>query len=332
MSRRRRGPFVAAVWLIGLGVVFLVQRAASWSWNEAWPLFVILVGVGGAAGTLARDRHPLRGPRLLWALTWPVAWVVAGAALLLATVGQVPIGPGELVDRAWPWAALVLGLWFLVGAIVPDRDVPVERLGIPLGSRTSAAVVIRFGAGDLHLAAAAPGHVVDGTYRGGVVCTEPTPGRFELDQDLDRGLPWLDHDADWRVGLSDAIPLDVRLETGACRSTLDLTNLQLRSIELHTGASQTRVRTPAAAGATQMRVEAGAADVTVEVPAGVAARIHGAVAIGALAVDPVRFPKTSDGSFVSPDFSTATNRLDLEIRGGLGAVKVIGAPSLALAA
>ena len=38
------GAFVAGTWLIGLGLVFLIRDWASWSWGEAWPLFVILVG------------------------------------------------------------------------------------------------------------------------------------------------------------------------------------------------------------------------------------------------------------------------------------------------
>jgi hypothetical protein len=331
MSRRHRGPFVAATWLIGLGVVFLVQRAAGWTWNEAWPLFVILVGVGGIAGTLAADRRPA-GIRILWALTWPLAWIVAGVALLTATVGPLSLGPAELIDRAWPWTAVALGAWFLIGAIVPDRDDSVEALAVPLGARTSASVGIRFGAGDLRIGTAREGHLVDGAYPGGVIWTEPTPSRIELDQDLERGLPWLDHDADWTVGLTDAIPLDLRLDTGACRSDLDLSGLRLRSIELHTGASRTRVRTPAAAGMTRMRVEAGAAELIVEIPVGVASRIHGSMAIGALAVDEVRFPRAVDGSYRSPDFETAPNRIDLEIRGGIGSVKVVGAQPAAVAA
>ena len=332
MNRRNAGGLIAAVWLIGLGLVFLVQRAAGWDWNEAWPLFVILVGAAGIVSRLVGRRRPVRGIQILWALTWPIAWIVAGVALLLATVGSLSIGPAELIDRTWPWAALVLGAWFLVGAIVPDRDAAVETLALPLGDRPDAQVVIRFGAGDLHVGRAARDHLLDGTYRGGVVCAEPLAGRIELDQDLDHGLPWLDHDASWSVGLTDAIPLDLRLDTGACRSDLDLSDLRLRSLELHTGASQTRVLAPHAAGQTRMRIEAGAAELRVEIPGGVAARIHGNVAIGALAVDPARFPKTADGAYTSSDFATAVNRVDLEIHGGLGSVKVIGTAPVTIAA
>ena len=44
MTQSRTGSLTAATWLIGVGVVFLIQRAADLSWSEAWPLFVILGG------------------------------------------------------------------------------------------------------------------------------------------------------------------------------------------------------------------------------------------------------------------------------------------------
>ena len=65
----RRGSLVGATWLIGLGVVFLVREAMDWSWGQAWPLFLILVGIAGGVSTL------IRGPgrsSILWAMTWPV--------------------------------------------------------------------------------------------------------------------------------------------------------------------------------------------------------------------------------------------------------------------
>lgn len=332
MTGRRRGPLLAATWLIGLGVLFLVQRAGGWSMTESWPLFVILAGVAGVVGALVPERRRARGLEWLWALTWPVAWIVAGGALLAATTGQLSEGPAELVDRVWPWAAVGLGAWFLLGAVVPLGQPAVEALALDLGTRSDARVTVRFGAGDLHLGTAAAGHLLDGTYRGGVLASEPAPGRIELEQDLDRGLPWVDHDADWMMGLTDRIPLDLRLDTGACRSDLDLGDLRLRSLELHTGASQTRVRAPRSAGLTRMRAEAGAAELIIEVPPTVAARIHGTVAIGALAIDEARFPKAADGLYVSSDFASAENRLDLEIHGGLGSVKVIGQAPVSLAA
>jgi hypothetical protein len=334
MTARQNGALIAATWLIGLGVVFLVRQGMNWSWTEAWPMFVILVGIGGIVGRLVRGNRNGRSAGIagLWAYTWPVAWVVAGGALLASTTGAIAIGAGELVDRAWPWVAVGLGLWFLVGAILPQPDAPEESIAIDVGTRSEARIDVKFGAGDLNVVTARPGHLVDGTFQGGVIWREPAPNRIQLEQDVDHGLPWLDHDAVWNLGLSGTLPLDLRLDTGACRSDLDLSDVRLRTLEVHTGASQTLVRLPRAAGLTRVRAEAGAAEVVFEVPPGVAARIHGRMAIGALTVDESRFPKGLDGVYASPEDPATTNRVEIDVQGGLGSVRVVGSPAAALAA
>ena len=63
----------------------------GWSWAEAWPLFVILVGVGAGVSAIVGGA---RGLGMLWAVTWPVAWVVVGVLLLASTTGSLGVGPG----------------------------------------------------------------------------------------------------------------------------------------------------------------------------------------------------------------------------------------------
>jgi hypothetical protein len=84
------------------------------SWNEAWPLFVILVGVATLVTSLI-DRRP--GRWTFWALTWPIVWIGVGIVLLLSTTGRLAMGPGELITEYWPW------LPRRVGRLVPDRSV-----------------------------------------------------------------------------------------------------------------------------------------------------------------------------------------------------------------
>ena len=86
---------------------------------------------------------------------------------------------------------------------------------------------------------------------------------------------------------------------------------------MQTGASETRVRLPRAAGATNVKAEAGAASLTFEVPAGVAARIRNRMAIGSTHIDEVRFPRVGD-IYQSLDYATAENRIDMDIQGGVG--------------
>jgi hypothetical protein len=315
----RRGSLVAATWLIGLGAVFLVREAMDRPWGEAWPLFVILVGVGAAVSAVVGGA---RGVGMLWAVTWPVAWVVVGVLLLASTTGLLGVGPVELVAEWWPWALVVLGVWFLIGALVPGGR-RMETLELPLGDAREAQVDIKFGAGELATRKAAPGALVEGTFKGGVKHRLDGKGRVELRQDLDGGIPWLDHETRWDVGLTDAVPLDLRLDVGAYRGSVDLGDLRLRTLELHTGASETVIRLPRAAGYTVVRAEAGAASLTIEVPSGVAARIRSRMALGTTQIDETRFPRIGD-IYQSVDYRRSSNQVDIDVQGGVGSVRILG--------
>jgi cell wall-active antibiotic response 4TMS protein YvqF len=322
MTAARRGPIVAGTWLIGLGLVFIVRQAMGLDWGEAWPLFVILLGAAGLV-TRAVAVDGVRGVSGVWSFTWPVVWIVVGVVLLASTTGNLAQAPLDVIAEWWPVLLVAVGAWFLVGAVMPFGGRPAEQLALPLGAAQVADIRIRFGAGQLTTGRARPGNLIDGSFAGGVLHTDLGPGRVELRQDTAFGLPWIDHDAIWAVGLAGDVPLDVRLDVGAARSSLDFSDLRLRTLELHTGASDTRVRLPAAAGATTVRAETGAASLVVEVPSGVAARIRTRIALGSSHIDESRFPRTSDG-YASPDYATATNRVDIDISGGVGSFRVVG--------
>jgi len=313
-----RGPLIAATWLMGLGVVLLVKQILGLGWDEAWPMFIVLVGVVGLVTRVLRGVHAFGG---LWDVTWPLAWIVVGGGLLASTTGNLGTGPLEVVDEWWPAAAIALGAWFLIGAFVP-RPAPIETLAVMLDGATAAAIRIRFGAGEISTVRAGTGNLVDGRFEGGVLVHRDAHG-LELAQDTTFGLPWLDHDSRWTLGLSGEVPLDLRLETGAARARLDLSDLRIRTLDLQSGASDTRIRLPRNAGATSVRAETGAAALVIEVPDGVGARIRSQVALGASNVDQTRFPRTIDG-YASPDYASAANRADIEVRGGIGSVQVVG--------
>ena len=320
MNGANRGALVGGTWLIGLGVVFLVREAMDLSWTEAWPLFVILVGVASLVTTFI-ERPP--GRWNLWSVTWPVLWIGVGVLLLLSTTGQLATGPGELIAQGWPWLLVGLGVWFLIGAFVPRGTPPIEQLAIPLGGRQSATIRVRFGAGTLESAVAPPGQLIDGRFSGGVLHREIAPDIVELEQDTTYGLPWLQRESTWTLGLSGEVPIDLKVEGGASRTRLDLSATKVRRLQLQTGASETRVVLPRAAGMTDAKIDAGAASVTLVVPEGVAARVHGTIVMGSLKVDERRFPRFGN-DYQSADYGSATNRVDVEINGGVGSVRVTG--------
>jgi hypothetical protein len=320
MTVHRPASLIAATWLIGLGLVVLARQTAGLDWAEAWPLFVILLGVATLVSRAVAVGDRAADP---WSWTAPILFIAAGVVLLLSTTGRLGRDPLDMIAETWPWVVIGLGVWYLVGAIAPFGRRPIEDLVVPLAGASEGSVRIRFGAGQLSIGQASPGHLVDGRFVGGVIRRDRGPGRVELEQDPSYGLPWLDHPADWSVGLAPDIPLDLRLDTGAARAMVDLSGVRARSVELHTGASETRIRVPRAAGATSVRAETGAASLIVEVPAGVAARIRSRMALGTSQVDETRFPRTATG-FESAGFASAENRVDLDLQGGVGSIRVVG--------
>jgi hypothetical protein len=309
---------VAATWLIGLGLVFLIRDATGWSWGQAWPMFLVLVGVATGVSEISWGR---RRPTNPWAMTGPIVLTALGILFLLATTGSLGLGIGDLISRWWPVGLLVLGGWFLIGAFWPSAA-SQEHLSLPL-TGGSASIRVRFGAGELRIGRSPAGTLVDGEFEGGVIHRVGADGELELEPDSARGWSWVDHPLDWRLGLTGEVPLDLRLETGAARGEIDLSDLRLRSLRLQTGASQTRVRLPRAAGATRVSAEAGAAEVAFTVPAGVAASIHSRIALGSTQVDTARFPRNGD-RYESPDYATATNRVEIDLQGGVGTFRVEG--------
>ena len=212
------------------------------------------------------------------------------------------------------------------GAAATGRpDAGSQRLAVPLEDATDAEVMVTFGAGHLHVGVAGPGLLVDGEYTGGVnVERGGGPGRVRLSAPT-RPTSWAWDRAPygWTMGLTAEVPLRLRVETGASDADLDLSALQVVELRLRTGASETRVTLPAAAGYTRVDAEGGAASIRFRVPDGVAARIRSTMALASSDVDTARFPRNAAGSaWESPDFEGAANRVEIEARGGVGSVSV----------
>ncbi len=208
--------------------------------------------------------------------------------------------------------------------MLPAGRAPLEALEIPLPGTPDAGVRIRFGAGNLQVGAAAAGHLVDGRFEGGVIHRLTGPGRVELEQDTRYGLPWLERDSRWTVGLTNEVPLDLKINAGASRTILDLRDLRVRSLDLQTGASETRVCRPAGGGgdhdhgADRRRV----ADLRDpgrsggQHPDQDGAREH-----------PGRSEPASRRAalgYESPDYATAANRVEIDVQGGVGSLRVVG--------
>jgi hypothetical protein len=323
MSAGQRGGIVAGTWVITLGLVWLVQQALDVPWNEAWPLFLVMSGIGFAVSAIVG----LAGRRvsvwlIAWALLWPVTLAGIGLALFVDFAGLADIDAVAFLARWWPVALVVLGGVLLIGAVWPRGRGIEETVSIPAAAGIPGEVVIKFGAGRLDIGPGRTGVLVEGSLGGGGRRRELGPNRIELESDVTQIWPGFGDTIRWRLGLVPDLPLRLRLEGGASRSTLDLTDLLVRELVVKSGASDTRILLPRGVELCSVRVEAGAAQVTIEVPDGVAASIRSSVGLGSTTIAEDRFPRSGDGEWRSPDFDAAPHRAEISVSGGLGSMRI----------
>ncbi|MBU2009482.1 MAG: cell wall-active antibiotics response protein [Chloroflexi bacterium] len=290
--RGDRGPF--PLWgliLVALGVIFLLQNLGVLGW--------------GVWGTLWRF--------------WPVVLLLIGLNIILR--GQSP------------WLMLGITVVVLIGVIAAAALVERSRppavaasFSQPLQGITGASAEISFGAGELLIASLPPGSasLVEGmSYpeveqdfrlqgsKGVLNLSVPGRGFWTFGE---RGLQLA-------ASFNPAVPLELVVKTGASDAQLDLTNLQVRRLEVDVGASRLSLLLPAKAGTTEAEVKAGAAQVSISIPQGVAARIKSETGLGSFNVDTSRFPKVGD-IYESPGYATAPNRVDLTVKSGVASIDI----------
>ncbi len=78
---------------------------------------------------------------------------------------------------------------------------------------------------------------------------------------------------------------------------------------------------PLSAGGIRASLKSDLSRVEVAIPPRTAARIKVLASLSSVTVDETRFPRRGD-YYVSPDFETAPNRLDLQVNSSLGSVVV----------
>ena len=258
-------------------------------------------------------------------LFWGFVFVVVGILFLLSTSGLLKgINPWNLI---WPVVLIGFGVWILFGNLIGRRySGETQQVSIPLEGATTARVKIAHGAGRLSLDnRVTPGEFLSGSFVGGLQTRIDRNGS-EVSVKMrppDYAFPHWGWSAgyDWTFGLSRDIPIMLELGTGASESILDLTDLRITELKIHTGASSTKVSLPTAAGFTRVTCEAGAAGVQLQVPSGVAARIHYRGGLSSINVDTSRFPHSGDG-YQSADYDTAANKVEIDVQMGVGSVEV----------
>jgi hypothetical protein len=315
-ERRQRPGLTWPIILIGLGVLLLLSQlgilpANVWAilWRF-WPVILIVIGLDLLIG-----RRSTAGAILSALLA--LAIIVGVIALLWLS----PNIPG-LADAPAGFAA--------------PGEFRTEQRNHPLGNIRQATVRLGFGSGSGGVRAL-------GDSANLIEADIETSGqvRFDVRPSGDRATVELDRSGSgfvfpffffgdggrerWDVRLNGGVPLDLSLDIGSGNFDFDLTGLQLANLSLDQGSGSSRLTLPAR-GQFRSEIDMGSGSLNITLPQGMAARITLNKGSGSFQVDR-RFRQTQgedrdDGVWETENYSSAADRIDLNIDMGSGSIDV----------
>ena len=303
-----------------------------------------------------REREEKGGARRRYpSLVWPVLLITAGVLFLLNNLGVLEINFWELW-RLWPVLLILTGLEIFLGhrsfvgniivliitiAVVagvviffvaaPDALAPsgangVDRITEALEGVERTSLKVDFAAGQLEISglddspSLIEGYLELSTKRQPAWEIDRTGDQAEMVLEYTQGFQSRVGRGDkWDLRLSPKVGFSLDVDVGAGEATIDLTGLDIRDLSVDAGAGQTTVIF-SEEGGFSARVSGGAGRLVLEIPKETAARIRVDRGLSALDISR-RFEKEGD-VYLTGDWETNENRVDLEIDIGVGLVTI----------
>jgi hypothetical protein len=292
----RREGLVGAIFMIGLGAVFLLANFGLIALNvwqlvlRLWPVLLVAIGLDLVIGR-----------RNVWAS-------LAGLVLLLAILAGA--------------------LWLYGIRLESGQALRSQKVSQPMQGVQSAEIVLENGAGDVYVHALSgsseliAGQVESGRGRNVYddLTIQGSQARYQLRETgayMTFGERFGEHS--WDLGLTTQIPLDIRYSQGAGNTDLDLSGLQISALKVDMGVGQTTVRLPAT-GNFDVGIDGAIGQIVVVVPEGMAVRIQSNTALANLSV-PGGYER-SERVYTSPGYESAENRANLTVGMAIGNVSV----------
>ncbi len=297
-SAGHQGVPIFPLILISVGVILLLQTLGVipwWIWGSLWrfwPVALVLIGLG----FILRNAHP-----------------AIMSTLVVLTVAGVVAFTWATSDTAW-------------------GDVVTSTYSEPVAEAERAHINIRFGAGELTVGSLPAGSedLISATFtdREDGVDTSLTRNEgiatVNLESAGNGGFFFFGRPSsgrNWDVQLSRDVPVRIDIDGGAGSFVVNLEQLTVTAFDVDTGASSVEVTAPVPIGHVQGRISGGVSSIDVRIPDGVAARISAGGGISSVDVDESRFPRTG-GYYQSPDYDSASDRLDLAAEAGVSSINI----------
>jgi len=288
---------------------------------------------------------------------WPLLLIVIGVLFLLNSLGYIDLNFWELW-RFWPVVLILIGLDLLLGrrsrlgnlivlllslAVIggcvllvvqtPGRlagGSEVDRIAEPLDGAERASLDIRSVVGELTISQLEDSpSLVEATLdlatsRKPVWKAERRGDQVSMQLAYEGGgsfsIGW-GRGETWDLRLSPAVVWELKGNIAAGEGRLDLTGLDLDALTLELGAGQYVVTLPEKVGG-KVAIKGGVGSLVLKIPETMAARVSIQRGIVPVSMSD-RFEKKGD-VYVTRDWETSNNRVEVEINLGVGSITVQG--------
>lgn len=298
---RRHGSITGALFLIGLGVLFLLanMRPDFDPWSALmryWPVILILLGLGkiwdayrirynssggesGASGTV---------------LALLVFLVILGIALWAGRSGAGTSHSSEGIE--------------LQGAKSVDANVEM-----PAGTLDLRGGATRLLDADFSYRESEGKPRVDYVVSNG-------QGHLDVAQD-ERHLHLGGRRNDWKLRFADAVPLDLKVNLGAGKSDLQLRDMDLTNLDIHIGVGQMELDlTGQRKNDLQVEIEGGVGQARILLPRDVGVQAHVSGGIGSVGSDGL---KRDGDTYVNDAYEKPGPKIRLNVQGGVGEIDLV---------
>jgi hypothetical protein len=288
-----------------------------------WGIFLLFLGIVFLLQSLNILPWALWGT--LWHF-WPVLIITIGLGFLLVRFNVWLV---SLLTLSLLGACLGIAIWqyepsSLVGQSTKSYSEPLDGL-------ERAQIEINFTAGSLTVSSLPTGSLnfveADSKVKNGNkdmrvdFRRQDNEGRLYLSKEQVNSPFWNEDDNRLQVRLTRNIPLTLNIKSTASDNELDLSELKVTELRLDVDAGNCKVTIPSSASITYAYIDVAVANLEVTIPEGVAAKFKSDVNLGNLQIDESCFPKKGD-YYMSRDFESAENRVELEIDCDVGRVQV----------
>ena len=285
----------------------------------------------------------------------PFVLIILGTIFLLNNFGVLPWSIWTNLWKFWPVLLVLIGIEFFIGqsislkttlillalifiipvifAINPFTKNPLatDKLIIsePLGNLTKAKIIVDFPATNLNIKATTDStKLIDGEVSYSKASDKPKVERdksfgqmiIKISQPSTSGLPIISSlRNETRIYLTEQIPLEILIKTGASKEKIDLSKLRVDYLEIDSQASDLNI-TFGDLYSSRAKIKTKASNLKIKIPQKLAARIAIDSKIKNLSIDD-RFKKR-DGEYQTKDFDKAFTRLDIRIESIAGSIEI----------